>query len=262
VFAPSDNLDNPTLVHLIYCQTVHDTLGNSCIRINKEERRKMREFLDYNGIKINHLSTTTAIKKKVIEMSRKWSCYFCRLFPVSGGRRISQVEYLGLSDKGVRLIRRVKSPGTDQLVLLDAFSFNEIQEIKITSHGTLQIILSNQTVLPLYTFRAQQIKEMIEAYVIDLEKDSQYVRAIADYITKESTLLSFRKGDIIKLTAKQENLENGWMYGMLDGKIGSFPAEYVTTATGPDAYRHTKMSNRLPDNVLIVKHPQPQGTQQ
>jgi myosin-15 len=36
-----------------------------------------------------------------------------------------------------------------------------------------------------------------------------YVRAIKDYITRESTLLSFKKGDIIKVTNKDMHLDRG-----------------------------------------------------
>ncbi|XP_070579495.1 unconventional myosin-XV-like isoform X12 [Ptychodera flava] len=253
VFTPSEKLENPTLLHLIFCQVVQDVLGNSCIRISKEEKRRMREVLDELGITLNNMSHKTQTKKQIIEAARQWPCYFCRLFPVSGGRKNPQVEYVGVCDKGIRLMRRQKEAGNDQLVLMDSFSFNEIQELRVSQRGTLRIILTNQSVISLYTFRAFQIKEMVDAYIIDLEKDSQYVRAIADYITRESTLLSFRRGDFIKLTAKQDNIENGWLYGMLDGRTGSFPSEYVTAAPGPDAYRHTKIGNRMPEKVLVVK---------
>ena len=53
------------------------------------------------------------------------------------------------------------------------------------------------------------------------------MKAKFDYITNESTLLSFKQGDVIKLVAKG-NLSDGWLYGELRSSEGYFPAEYVT----------------------------------
>ncbi len=50
---------------------------------------------------------------------------------------------------------------------------------------------------------------MIEAYIIDLQRDSEHVRAMQDYVTNEATLLSFRKGDIIKINPKQQAIDSG-----------------------------------------------------
>lgn len=58
-------------------------------------------------------------------------------------------------------------------------------------------------------------------------KDSKFVKAKFDYITNESTLLSFKQGDVIKLVDKG-NLAEGWLYGELSANEGYFPAEYVT----------------------------------
>ena len=60
-----------------------------------------------------------------------------------------------------------------------------------------------------------------------IPQDSKYVKAKYDYITNESTLLSFKQGDVIKLVAKG-NLSDGWLYGELRSSEGYFPAEYVT----------------------------------
>ena len=64
---------------------------------------------------------------------------------------------------------------------------------------------------PVYLFhhQAAQIQSMIKAYIIDLQRDSEHVRAIQDYITHEATLLSFHKGDVIKVNPRQQMLESG-----------------------------------------------------
>lgn len=47
-----------------------------------------------------------------------------------------------------------------------------------------------------------------------------------DYITRESTLLSFRRGEVIKLVDAELPIEEGWLYGSLNGNLGYFPKEY------------------------------------
>lgn len=53
------------------------------------------------------------------------------------------------------------------------------------------------------------------------------MQAIRDYITTEdSSLLSFRKNDIIRLVNKSYT-PHGWLRGQLNGRKGLFPIEYV-----------------------------------
>jgi hypothetical protein len=53
------------------------------------------------------------------------------------------------------------------------------------------------------------------------------VQAIRDYITNEdSSLLSFKKNDIIKIINKSYTPQ-GWLRGVLSGRKGLFPIEYV-----------------------------------
>ena len=48
-----------------------------------------------------------------------------------------------------------------------------------------------------------------------------------DYITNEDgSLLSFRKNDVIKLVNKSYTPQ-GWLRGVLNGRKGLFPIEYV-----------------------------------
>nr|XP_027224871.1 unconventional myosin-XV-like [Penaeus vannamei] len=55
----------------------------------------------------------------------------------------------------------------------------------------------------------------------------EFVRAIADYMTTGSTLLNFKKGDIIRIITTDQFGDNGWLQGTLDGRSGLFPMEYV-----------------------------------
>jgi hypothetical protein len=61
-----------------------------------------------------------------------------------------------------------------------------------------------------------------------------YVRAIADYITNEPNLLSFKAGDIIQLIRRDQRTPIApfasnvqWLYGRIDNRYGNLPADYV-----------------------------------
>ena len=42
---PGERLENSLALHLVFCQVVQDVYNNGCIRINKEDRIKMRGML-------------------------------------------------------------------------------------------------------------------------------------------------------------------------------------------------------------------------
>lgn len=50
---------------------------------------------------------------------------------------------------------------------------------------------------------------MINEFCIESEWGNSYVRAVKDYVTRESTLLSFTKGEYIRLTHKDTTLDKG-----------------------------------------------------
>lgn len=62
-------------------------------------------------------------------------------------------------------------------------------------------------------------------------QNAKFVLAIEDYETRESTLLSFKNGAVIKLKHK-DGLDDGWLFGMYEGQTGSFPNEYVSPIMG------------------------------
>uniref|UniRef100_T1JBR9 Unconventional myosin-XV n=1 Tax=Strigamia maritima TaxID=126957 RepID=T1JBR9_STRMM len=232
VFTPSEELTNPLAFHLVFCQVVQDVFSNSCIRFNREERQKLRQLVDGYGITPNNLHSThhkTAIKKNIVDLARDAAVYFARLFPVSGGRALPQVEMLGVSHSGVRLVRRHRDVPIDWLEVLDELTFEDIAEVSNPRGSTLQLLLQNGQRIVLYTHRALQIRNLIDQFALEADSGAhEYVRAVADYITRESTLLSFRKGDILRIVNnKNQYLDKGWLYGILDDRAGIFPCEYV-----------------------------------
>uniref|UniRef100_A0A3B1JU44 Uncharacterized protein n=1 Tax=Astyanax mexicanus TaxID=7994 RepID=A0A3B1JU44_ASTMX len=66
--------------------------------------------------------------------------------------------------------------------------------------------------LILFSAKAPQIKHLVDLFISQLKKDSEYAVAERNYITEDRALLSFHKGDIIRLQA-MDGLEEGQLYG-------------------------------------------------
>lgn len=55
----------------------------------------------------------------------------------------------------------------------------------------------------------------------------KYVRALYDHVSSDPALLTFKKGDVIKLVPK-DGLKDGWVFGVFNNQGGYFPDEFVT----------------------------------
>ena len=54
--------------------------------------------------------------------------------------------------------------------------------------------------------------------------DEYHVRALYEFAAESGNELSFRAGDVITWT---QDIDNDWMEGMLNGRVGIFPRNYV-----------------------------------
>uniref|UniRef100_A0A452H462 SH3 domain-containing protein n=1 Tax=Gopherus agassizii TaxID=38772 RepID=A0A452H462_9SAUR len=88
-------------------------------------------------------------------------------------------------------------PG-EQLRVLRGYSYTDILFVTIPSKHMLEFNLTNEKLI-LFSPRAPQVKAMIDYFITELKKDSQYVVAVKSYVTDDRSLLSFHKGDIIHL---------------------------------------------------------------
>ncbi|XP_037391428.1 unconventional myosin-XV [Pygocentrus nattereri] len=259
VFYPKDSFNHPLVLDLLFKQIVHDTFSEACIRITKEERQKMKSLFDENNIDAAAMTQDENVKKKVVTAARdSWEIYFSRLFPASGSVGTG-VQVLSVSHRGIKLLKMVRSSAVapDYFRVLRPYSYTDIMFVTIPSKNMLEFNLSNEKLI-LFSAKAPQVKTMIDYFITELKKDSDYVVAVRNYITDDRTLLSFHKGDIIRLQ-KMEGLEEGqcygcivkkkvmlleelkrdtpdfgWKFGAVHGRAGVFPVEFVQPVAAPD----------------------------
>ncbi|GFR27033.1 unconventional myosin-XV [Trichonephila clavata] len=177
--------------------------------MNREEKRKLQQLIDGYGVTSSTLHSNNiklTMKRNVVDVAKEFPNYFSRLFPISGGRNLPNVQLLGVSHSGVRLVRRERDAICDYLRVLDTISFEDIAEVSVPRSSTIQILLRNGGWMTLYSHKAEKIRNMVERYCVEAAQGGhEYVRAVADYVTRESTLLSFRENDIIRVV-KNRNL--------------------------------------------------------
>ncbi|KAM9208827.1 LOW QUALITY PROTEIN: myosin XVB [Dugong dugon] len=245
VFYPRENFSHPYCLRLLCEQILRDTFAESCIRISQDERCRMKDLLGDLEVGLDSIaSAEDSVKKRIVVAARdNWTNYFSRIFPVSGESG-SDVQLLGVSHRGLRLLK--VTPGSsfhpDQLKTLCSYSFAEVLGVECRGASTLELSLKGEK-LALHTARAGTIKAMVELYLNERKKDSGYVIALRSYITDDSSLLSFHRGDLIKLLP-MATLEPGWQFGSSRGRSGLFPADMVQLAAAPDFSMEQQSSRR------------------
>ncbi|XP_078318920.1 unconventional myosin-XV-like isoform X3 [Crassostrea virginica] len=252
VFHPRERLENPMALHLVFCQVVQDVYNGGCVRINKEDRIKMRGMLESYGInKDNYLAGNfkDQVKKIIVDTAKEWPTYFAKLFPVAGQGQYGGIRYVGVNHNGITLLTRERSLVEDYLDVMEHYNFEDIIDVVLPTKDTVQINLKSKSVV-FFTNRASQLKEMIDLYLQESDKGNKFVIAVKDYITRESTLLSFKRNDIIKLLDPEMVLEEGWLYGSLSGMLGYFPAEYVRPLARHEVERSGGMKAQLTEHTI------------
>ncbi|XP_066833790.1 unconventional myosin-XV [Anser cygnoides] len=259
VFYPKDSCNNPLLLDLIFRQIFTDTLSDTCIRISPEERLRMKSLFAQNKLDSFSPVATESVKKEIVAAARDGcEVYFSRLFPATGSVGTG-VQILAVSHAGIKLLRLVKGtnvPG-EQLRVLRAYSYADVLFVTTPSRNMLEFNLSSEKLI-LFSPKAPQVKAMVDQFITELRKDSQYVVAVRNYSPEDGAQLSFHKGDIIHLQPlerpepdhyygcvvrkkvmyleelKMGTQDFGWKFGAIHGRSGLFPAEYVQPVAAPD----------------------------
>ncbi|XP_015244993.1 PREDICTED: unconventional myosin-XV-like [Cyprinodon variegatus] len=259
VFYPKDSFNNPLLLDLIFKQIVNDTLSEACVRITRDERQKMKALFAKHSIKQNMDPVEEHVKKTIVTAAREtWEIYFSRLFPASGSVGTG-VQVLSVSHSGIKLLKTVKSSAAapDYFRVLRPYTYADILFVTIPSENMLEFNLTNEKLI-LFSAKALQVKHLIDTFINEIKKDSDYVIAERNFVTDDRSMLSFHKGDIIRLQVmdglekgysygcvvrkkvvfleelKRDTQDFGWKFGAVFGRSGTFPTECVHPVSPPD----------------------------
>ncbi|KAI9298992.1 ras GEF [Neoconidiobolus thromboides FSU 785] len=71
---------------------------------------------------------------------------------------------------------------------------------------------------------------------------AQIVKALCDHISEDTSLLTFRQGDIFQVTSHEES---GWWEGKMDDRTGLFPPQYVMGLTIEEEREYHDKVNEL-----------------
>ncbi|NXU19063.1 MY15B protein, partial [Pardalotus punctatus] len=231
VFYPKENFSHPYCLNLLCEQIIRDTFSDSCFRISREEKRKMKDLLMEFQVGNNAQSIQEdGIKKRIVVAARdNWANYFSRLFPVQGENG-SDVQILGVSHRGMRLLKVEKAAGyhPEHLKILCSYSFADVLSVELKGSKSLEFSLKTEQLI-LHSPKAPCIKAMVELFIQELRQDTNYVVALRSYIVDDKSLLSFKKGDLIELLPMQ-GVEPGWQFGCTAGRCGLFPTSLVQLA--------------------------------
>ncbi|XP_026560400.1 unconventional myosin-XV [Pseudonaja textilis] len=259
VFYPKETISSPLLLDLLFRQIFNDTLSDACIRLTEEEKLRMKALFADNKLDSFSPVADESVKREIIRVAREnWEVYFSRLFPATGSVGTG-VQILAVSDKGIKLLQLVKGanlPG-EQVRVLRGYSYSELLFVTIPSKNMLEFNLVHEKMI-LFSPKAIQVKALIDYFIMELKKDSQYMVAIKNHITNAGNLLSFHKGDIICLRpmeglepdhyygcvvrkkvilleeVKKGTQDFGWKFGAIYGKSGLFPSSCVQPVAAPD----------------------------
>ncbi|XP_057571619.1 LOW QUALITY PROTEIN: unconventional myosin-XV [Hippopotamus amphibius kiboko] len=259
VFYPKDSYSHPVQLDLLFRQILHDTLSEACPRISAEERLQMRALFAQSELDTQRPLVTESVKRAVVSTARdRWEVYFSRLFPATGSAGTG-VQILAVSHAGIKLLRAVQGSreAGGRLQVLRAYSFADILFVTIPSQNMLEFNLASEKVI-LFSARAHQVKTLVDDFILELKKDSDYVVAVRSFLPEDPALLAFHKGDIIHLQPlepprtgysagcvvgkkvvyleelRRRGPDFGWRFGTIHGRVGHFPSELVQPAAAPD----------------------------
>lgn len=102
-----------------------------------------------------------------------WANYFSRLFPVQGEKG-SDVQILGVSHRGMRLLKVEKAAGyhPEHLKILRSYGFADVLSVEVKGSHSLEFSLKTEQLI-LHSLKAPCIKAMVELFMQELRQVRQ-----------------------------------------------------------------------------------------
>uniref|UniRef100_A0A8C6T1Z4 Myosin XVB n=1 Tax=Neogobius melanostomus TaxID=47308 RepID=A0A8C6T1Z4_9GOBI len=172
------------------------------------------------------------MKKRIVIAARdNWENYFSRLFPVES----QDAQILGVTHRGIRLLKVVRASGINpkHLRLLRSYRYHTVKDKDLSEEDKVDVGLKSESMV-LESSRAPQITAMIKHFLHELIQGSGHVVALKSHMTDDKSMLSFNRGDIIRLLTKSTLCSSGWKFGSTGGRSGLFPAELTQPSAAPD----------------------------
>lgn len=132
---------------MIFCQIVRDAYSKHLIRLTRQDREELLAQLRIHSITLDNLHTGNhklSVQRAVVDFAKdQLPTYFCRLYPVSGGRKLPNVNLLGLAHSGLKFIH-CERDGSGSLRVLDTLGYvNEFIHLGINKILTLLFYFLN-----------------------------------------------------------------------------------------------------------------------
>ncbi|KAM9965453.1 hypothetical protein ACTFIW_005269 [Dictyostelium discoideum] len=185
------------------------------------EKNRFDDFI--NKYKSHKGLSPEDAKKQMIQLLEKHPLANCSL--VVCEHQSETLPYpknfvLALNANGINIY----DPATSKMLESVKYSNQSQQNLK-SDDKSVSIILENKSTLQAFTGDVQKLVSLIKEYSLYLRNNAKYARALKDYNVSDTSLLSFKRNDIITITFKDQ--ENKWFMGQLNGREGSFPVDHV-----------------------------------
>ena len=89
--------------------------------------------------------------------------------------------------------------------MLETYSYDDIGEVSTVKNSGLQLAMHTGGRVVVSTNKAGQIRDLINQYLIEANSGQyDYVKALAEFSSKDESALTFKKGEIIAVVPKHD----------------------------------------------------------
>ncbi len=89
--------------------------------------------------------------------------------------------------------------------VLETYNYEDIGEISTVKNSGLQLVMHTGGRLVVTTEKAGQIRDLLNQYTIEANSGQyDYVKALAEFSSKDESALTFKKGELIAVVPKHD----------------------------------------------------------